>query len=33
VQTGSPCRDLWTSAQVNLDPETVRNHDVWLSSV
>lgn len=33
VQTGSPCRDLWTSAEVKLDPEAVRNRDVWLTSL
>ena len=33
VQTGMPCRDLWTTAEVSLDPETVRNRDVWLTSL
>ncbi len=23
-------RDLWTKSVIRLDPETVRNHDVWI---
>lgn len=33
VQTGRPCRDLWTTAEVSLDSETVRDRDVWLTSI
>lgn len=33
VQTGRPCRDLWTSAEVSLDKETARDREVWLISI
>lgn len=33
VQAGRPGRDFWTAAEVNLDPETVRDRDVWLTSL
>lgn len=33
VQNGRPCRDLWTTAEVGVDFEAVRDRDVWLTSV
>lgn len=33
VHTGKPHRDLWTTANLTLDSETIRNREVWLISV
>lgn len=33
VLTGRPFRDLWTSAEVRLDPGTIRDREVWLKSL
>lgn len=33
VQTGRPCRDLWTTADVSLDLEVIRTREVWLISI
>jgi hypothetical protein len=30
IHTGKPHRDLWTSSPVDLNRETVKEHDVWL---
>jgi hypothetical protein len=32
VHTRSPQRDLWTVSPVDLDRQTLREHDVWLVS-
>jgi hypothetical protein len=32
VHTGRPHRDLWTTSQMSLTREVIRDHDVWLIS-